>query len=112
MAGAVAGHRRVLAALLAGLAALLALHTLRPGNVGVATLTAVRDLRAGAVLTAADFGSTPLRSRPDGAVARLPDGAILAAPLRRGEALTDVRLLGPALLESYGAAQPSIPGVL
>ena len=68
-------------------------------------LTAARDLDGGVLapgdLTAIDL---PAPAVPDGA---LPSGArvagrVLASPVRRGEPLTDVRLLGPGLLAAHG----------
>src|SRR5690606_23924609 len=57
---------------------------------------------------------------PDGALrdAAGAEGRLLAAPVRSGEAVTDVRLLGPALLDGWGdglVASPvrvADPGVL
>lgn len=67
-------------------------------------LTAARDLPSGAVLRAADLATVrlPPGSAPD-QLARAPDvvGRTLAAPLRRGEPVTDVRIVGKSLLEGY-----------
>ena len=96
-------RRRPLAALLTAVAVLASLRTLAPPPEPTArVLVAAHDLEPGAVLgaddlTAADY---PVGTVPDG-LARDPVGRILAAPLRRGEPLTDVRLVGPSLTAGY-----------
>lgn len=64
----------------------------------------VRDLSPGVELTAGDVRveSRSLPTVPDGAHRDVDAivGATLAGPARRGEVLTDVRLLGPRLAES------------
>ena len=64
-------------------------------------LVTVRDLPAGAVLEGADLRTVAVApdQAPDGVLTDVDDaaGAILAAPLRAGEAVTDVRLVGPGL---------------
>jgi Flp pilus assembly protein CpaB len=65
-------------------------------------LVAAHDLPAGVVVGAQDVrrvGFAP-DSVPEG-LAREPTGRTLAAPLRAGEPLTDVRLVGPALTDGY-----------
>ena len=101
-------YRRVLAALCAGIAVAAAVHQLAPPPPATdAVLVAARDLPAGRVLQAADLVTAdwPAGSRPDGALAS-PAGRVLAAPLRRGEPITDTRVTGPGLL----AGQP--PGTV
>ena len=65
-----------------------------------AIVVATRDLPPGAVLSAADVGvrGVPPGLVPSGALVRAGDatGQSLAAAVRAGEPLTDVRLLGPA----------------
>ncbi|WP_283608030.1 SAF domain-containing protein [Mycolicibacterium poriferae] len=92
--------RRVLAAALVVLASVAALRD-DPGARQTDVLIASRDLAPGTELTAADV---VLEKRdadvvPDGSVADLDAtaGATLAGPVRRGEVLTDVRLLSPHL---------------
>lgn len=67
---------------------------------------AARDLPGGAPLSAADVRalSLPAGSAPAGVLPLTTTvaGRLLAGPVRRGEALTDVRLLGPGLLDGYG----------
>ena len=99
----VLAHRRLLAALLTAAAVAAGLHAASaepPPQVGV--LVAAHDLPAGAVVAAEDVrrvGFAP-GSVPDG-LATEPAGRTLAAPLRAGEPLTDVRLVGPALTDGY-----------
>ena len=95
----VLARRRLLAALLTGVAVAAGVQAATappPPSVGV--LTAARDLPAGAVLGSADLVTVDFApdSVPAGAT-RDAVGRTLAAPVRRGEPVTDVRLLGPAL---------------
>ncbi|WP_395310141.1 SAF domain-containing protein [Mycobacterium sp. AMU20-3851] len=92
--------RRTAAGLLVVLAAVAAL---RPDPAGQRhdVVVALRDLSPGTALTESDVG---LESRlaatiPDGASRDIEDtlGATLAGPTRRGEVITDVRLLGSRL---------------
>ncbi|MGH3799096.1 MAG: SAF domain-containing protein [Pseudonocardiaceae bacterium] len=97
--------RRAAAALLVGLAAVLALT---PGSAGVAVVVATRDLTPGTVLEATEVTTRELPAQvvPDGA-AYTPGavlGRTLAAPVRRGEPLTDVRLTGPDLARTVPAS--------
>jgi len=96
---AVLARRRLLAALLTGVAVAAGVQAATappPPSVGV--LTAARDLPAGAVLGSDDLVTVDFApgSVPTGAT-REAVGRTLAAPVRRGEPVTDVRLLGPAL---------------
>jgi pilus assembly protein CpaB len=95
-------HRRLVAACLAALAVVCGLSAVRQ-PAGVAVLTAVRDLPGGR-LAAADVvvALLPPSAVPDGALRAPADsaGRVLAGPVRRGEVLTDARLLGPGLLPS------------
>lgn len=98
-------RRRLIAALLLGVGAAVAVRSLAPPPPPTATvLVAARDLPAGRDLQRADLVAVELPPDvvPEG-VAADPVGRRLAAPLRTGEAVTDVRLVGPAL----GAAQPA-----
>jgi Flp pilus assembly protein CpaB len=99
----VGARRRLIAAALAALAvALLARGVRSERGGGVPVLAAARDLAGGVPLTTRDLRTLVLPSdavpagslRPGAAVA----GRVLAAPVRRGEPLTDVRLVGPGLL--------------
>ena len=95
----VLARRRLLAALLTGVAVAAGVQSATappPPTVGV--LTAARDLPAGTLIGSEDLVSVDFApaSVPAGA-ARDVVGQTLAAPLRRGEPVTDVRLVGPAL---------------
>ena len=67
-------------------------------------LVAERDLPAGAELRDDDLATVALtpETAPDGVLTDVADatGAILAAPLRAGEPVTDVRLVGPGLADT------------
>ena len=93
--------RRVAAAVLVGLAAITALYSSRDPSPADMTVVAARDLSPGTVLEASHLTvrRLPAQAVPDGA-ARSPAavlGRTVAAPVRRGEVLTDVRLTGPDL---------------
>jgi Flp pilus assembly protein CpaB len=100
---AVLRRRRLLAAALTAVAVGSGIHAAAaPPPTRVAVLVAARDLPAGTVLHASDLARAGLP--PDAVPAGLegrPAGRTLAAPLRRGEPVTDVRLVGPALAEGY-----------
>ncbi|HEX2284381.1 MAG TPA: SAF domain-containing protein [Mycobacterium sp.] len=100
--------RRVAAGALVILAAVAALRP-DPAHEHTDIVVAARDLAPGIELTAADvrLESRTAATVPDGSQSDLAAvvGATLAGPTRRGEALTDVRLLGPRLAES--AAGPN-----
>ena len=106
----VLAHRRPLAALLAALAVAAALRVIAPPEPATTmVLVAARDLSAGTVLGSDDLvtSSLPEQAVPDGSTDDA-EGRILAAPVRRGEPLTDVRLVGPALAAS-GAGTVTAP---
>ena len=93
--------RRATAAALVALAAVLALDPGRASSADDAVMVAARDLAAGTVLgpDLVTLRGIPEQVMPDGA-ARAPSavlGRTLAAPVRRGEPLTDVRLTGTDL---------------
>jgi Flp pilus assembly protein CpaB len=102
-------HRRLIAAALTAIAVASALSALAPGGPAVVSvLAAARDLPAGVTLTAGDLRTVrlPPRAVPDGALrpAGVPVGRMLAGPMRRGEALTDVRLVGGPLVDALGSS--------
>ena len=81
---------------------------------------AARDLPAGTALVEADLRRLrlPDETLPDGALTAVADvaGRVLAGPVRAGEALTDVRLLGAALVPDgervavpVRVAEPALP---
>jgi len=111
---AVLRHRRALAALCLAAAVLAGLQAVRPPpEPTTPVLVAARDLRGGTVLGPGDVrevrfapGTAPEGSTP----ARDAVGRTLAAPLRRGEPVTDVRLVGPGLLAGYpGTVATPVP---
>jgi Flp pilus assembly protein CpaB len=111
---AVSWHRRLLSAgLLAGAVALGISAVSPPPPTTVGVLTVARDLAGGAVIRAADVRVA--RFHPDtvpaGALgpAASPVGRVLAAPVRRGEPLTDVRLVGRPLLRALGPGLVATP---
>ncbi len=66
-----------------------------PADPGSAVLTVVHDLSLGALLTTADLVISRVDKPPDGALTAVGDavGRSLSAPTRRGEILTDLRLV-------------------
>ncbi|WP_240641203.1 SAF domain-containing protein [Nocardioides ferulae] len=96
-------RRRLIAAVLAGVATAAGLQAASaPPPATVPVTVAAHDLPAGVVLgpddlTTARFpaGSGPARGDLD------PVGRVLAAPVARGEPVTDVRLVGAALTEGH-----------
>ncbi|KUH70029.1 flagellar biosynthesis protein FlgA [Mycolicibacterium novocastrense] len=100
--------RRIAAGALVLLAAVAAVRP-DPDDQHVETVVAARDLSPGSELTADDVRREKLDAAtvPDGVHSEISAvvGATLAGPVRRGEALTDVRLLTPRLAES--AAGPT-----
>lgn len=99
----VLAHRRLLAFLLTATAVAIGLSATRPDPPDTSTMAvAARDLPVGTVLTAADL--TDVETDPAGVPADLaeaPLGERLAAPLRRGEPVTDVRLVGPSMTDGH-----------
>ena len=96
-------HRRLAAAGLAGLAVLVAWPALGNRSTGSEILVAAHDLQAGSRLTDQDVRAARLPTDAVPAHALTPgmivSGRIPTGPVRAGEPLTDVRLLGPALLD-------------
>jgi Flp pilus assembly protein CpaB len=96
---AVLARRRPLAAACAAVAVAAGIQAAAaPPPPSVTVLAAARDLPAGATLAADDLVEVPFAagSAPSGLVTD-PVGETLAAPLRAGESVTDVRLVGPGL---------------
>jgi len=114
---AVARHRALLAAGLAAAAVATGLSAVAPAaEEGVLVVTAARDLASGVPLTAEDLVavSLPPALVPVGALVEPTAvvGRLVAGPVRRGEALTDVRLLGPGLLGPGGSSSSPPEGRL
>lgn len=99
--------RRVVAALLVALAAVLAFLPATGASAPVPVLVATRDMGPGAVLGSGDVAARELPATlvPDGAARAMDQtmGRTLAAPVRRGEPLTDVRLVGAGLARAVSA---------
>ena len=95
--------RRVAAGALVVLAAVAAFRS-NPGGDHVDVVVAAHDLSPGVQLTADDLRveNRSASTLPDGSQNNFTAlvGSTLAGPARRGEVLTDVRLLGPRLAEA------------
>lgn len=96
----------MLAALLAATAVLAGVRaTAAPPGPTAAVLVARTDLPGGAPVDADDLElrELPADAVPEGATTRAVEvaGRVLAAPVRRGEPVTDVRLVAPGLLDGY-----------
>jgi Flp pilus assembly protein CpaB len=99
----VLGHRRSLAALCAALAVVAGIHAARPpADPTVTVVVAAHDLPGGEVLLPGDLERRryPAAVAPRGSVAEAT-GRMLAGPVRRGEPVTDVRLVAPSLVSAY-----------
>ncbi len=95
----VLAHRRPLAAILAAGAVLATVRVVAPPpDPTVEVRVAARDLPSGTRLSVDDLRTVSFRpeSVPSGVTSRVL-GRILAAPVRRGEPVTDVRLVGRSL---------------
>jgi pilus assembly protein CpaB len=121
---AVDRHRGLLAGGLVAAAVATGLSAVTPESEPVASVVAAtRDLPAGTRLEDGDLRplDLPVGAVPTGAVLSTGDaaGRVLAGPVRSGEALTDVRLLGSGLLPEGGGvaapvrvAEPALPLLL
>jgi len=103
--------RRVAAGALVVLAAVVALRS-NPQGDRTEIVVASHDLAPGVELTADDvrLENRMAATVPDGSQADVDTviGATLAGPARRGEVLTDVRVLGPRLAESVAGPDARI----
>lgn len=109
---AVSRHRALLAAGFAAASVAAGLQAVAPPAPDTAVvLTAARDLTPGAVLSAEDLSGTavPASLVPAGALTSAASavGRLVAGPVRAGEPLTDVRLLGAGLVPA--GAQVAVP---
>jgi Flp pilus assembly protein CpaB len=100
-------HRRLLAAGLAAAAMGMGLHVVSPDPPPTTrVLAAAHDLAGGHRLRAGDLREVGLPTElvPAGALAPgdAAVGRLLAAPLRSGQPLCDVQLIGRSLLAGYG----------
>lgn len=100
-------HRRPLAALFAGIAVLLALGALRAEPPGRTVVVAARDLASGTVLAAGDVrrARLPDQAAPDHSSGRTDDvvGRTVAGPMRRGEIITDRRVVRADRMSGFAA---------
>ncbi|CCH86371.1 Flp pilus assembly protein CpaB, SAF domain [Modestobacter italicus] len=108
--------RQVTAGCLACLALALALRPPPAPAAAPATtpvVTAAADLAPGTVLAAGDLTAVavPVERAPAGSVADPAEltGRVLASPVRAGEAVTDVRLVGPGLWSQVPAGEVAAP---
>jgi Flp pilus assembly protein CpaB len=103
--------RRAAAGVLVVLAAVVAVRS-NPQGERTDVVVAARDLASGVALTADDvrLENRSAATVPDGSQADISAlvGATLAGPARRGEVLTDVRVLGPRLAESVAGRDARI----
>ena len=102
----VLARRRPLAALCAALAVLTAVRAASAEpHPSLEVLVAAADLPGGTRVTPQDLvlGTFRADSVPRGTVGSAEEavGRVLAAPVREGEPLTDLRLVAPGLLEGY-----------
>lgn len=107
-------HRRLLAAGLAATAVAVGLQVLQPDPPpSVDLLAAARDIEAGTTLQPGDVVviSLPVAVAPSGALPATTDvsGRAVAGPIRAGETITDVRLIGPALVAGLGDGLVAVP---
>lgn len=107
-------RRRLIAVVLLGVAVAATIATLAPPPPATTSLVvAARDLPAGHVLAADDLveKQVPPGVVPSGAAQRVDDqpGRALAAPLRAGEAVTDVRLVGQGLAAVHEGDELALP---
>lgn len=101
--------RRPLAALLAVVAVLAGVRAAQaPPSPSQLVVVASRDLDGGRPLTAADLvrRELPTEAVPAGSSTRTAPllGRTLAAPVRQGEPVTDVRVVGAGLLQAHPGA--------
>ncbi len=108
-------HRRLLAAVCAGLAVLLTIGALDDGSRTRRVVVVTGDLDAGTVLTA-DHVTThalPVEAAPAGALTSTSDavGRSLAGPVRDGEIMTDRRVVDARDLSGFGIDDPALATV-
>jgi pilus assembly protein CpaB len=104
---AAAWHRRLLVAGLLAASVAFAIEAVSPPPLHTeSVLVAAKDLPGGTRLLAEDVRMKAVApaSLPDGALRTLSlaAGRTLDAPVRNGEVLTDMRLVGTTFLDSYG----------
>ena len=102
----VLARRRLLAAIAAAVAVAAGLQaSTAPPPRQTLVLTAAHDLAGGVVVRPADLTSVPFdpNSVPSGVITSVGEaaGRTTAAPVRAGEPITDVRLVGAPLVDGY-----------
>jgi len=105
-------HRRSVTTALVVVAALVAINSAHANGRREQVLVATHDLSAGAALRASDLRTESRNATeiPDGALRAPPgDARTVALPIRRGEIITDVRLLGTGLLAGLGTDVVAVP---
>lgn len=114
LAGWLNRNRRLAVALLLCGAAGIAVHELTPAPAHtVSALAAARDLPAGATLGSADLAAVnvlpSMLTAGTFTEAIGLNGKHLAAPLRKGQLLTDAQLVGPGLLTGAPPGSAAVP---
>jgi Flp pilus assembly protein CpaB len=99
-------HRRVVAAVLAGVAVLVGIRTIAPPPPPSAiAVVATRDLAAGVRLTTGDLRTVRVAQSLMPTAGALTEsssvGRVLAAPIRAGEVITDRSVIGRSLIAGY-----------
>lgn len=107
-------NRRLSVALLLCIAAGITVHQLTPPPADTVTaLAAARDLPAGAAMVVSDLEEVqiPPGMMTSGSLQKSGDatGRQLAAPLRKGQLVTDAQLLGPGLLAGTPPGSAAVP---
>jgi pilus assembly protein CpaB len=107
-------NRRLSVALLLCVAAGITVHQLTPPPADTVTaLAAARDLPAGAAMVVSDLEEVqiPPGMMTSGSFQESSDvtGKQLAAPLRKGQLVTDAQLLGPGLLAGTPPGSAAVP---
>jgi Flp pilus assembly protein CpaB len=107
-------NRRLSVALLLCVAAGITVHQLTPPPASTVTaLAAARDLPAGAAMLVSDLEEVqiPPGMMTSGSFQKSGDvtGKQLAAPLRKGQLVTDAQLLGPGLLAGTPPGSAAVP---
>lgn len=110
---AVLWHRRLLAAGLAAAASALAIHVAEAEPATVPLVVTARDLPGGSILQRSDLDTIDVlpATVPAGVVTSIEaaEGQLLAGPARRGEPVTDLRLVGPSLVQGWGDDLLAVP---
>ncbi len=112
--GALTARRRWIAAVLVGLAVASVVQAVTPSHPRTALVwVAATDLPGGTPLGATDLRpqALPLSAVPAGAIPTSDSlvHRVLGAPLRAGEPVTDIRLLGPDLLAAAAPGDVAAP---